>query len=324
MYSVAHARSLPAVLVVCLAPVPVQAAVPACPAPPEDAVAVVPATADFVVGGRPAEIDGERAGQHLLSLAALDLQMGEWQRLRAACFSGSGTGAPVSVSVAGSGTGDFAWVLRGEGVASEVKVACVADWFSRRDEGVAPWSAPHLASGGCIRAYASESPRAIAALSLENHTLILTSASWFGTVLASLEDRELRAKELEESARLVRDPAHSLWAAGTLHRAPGYLSQVPWPDTIRNFGARAHLRKGLSLSIVVETSDFAAATTLAVAQLLPRVFAQWTQRGVPEALLAKIEISRSAELFLARWELDQKELRTLARSIASAVQGGMI
>ena len=85
---------------------------------------------------------------------------------------------------------------------------------------------------------------------------------------------------------------------------------------------RAELNDGFSLRVAVETSDFASAITMAVALELPRIFARWAELGVPKKLLAKLEVSKARELFLARWELDGAELRSLAKSMRGVLSGG--
>lgn len=299
-----------------------EAAVPGCPTPPADAVAFAPAEADFVVSAQLSRLEGQYAGQKLLQLAALDLQIGEWLRLREACFASDAPGAVVELSVVGSASGEFVWLFRGEGVATESKVECVADWFARRDEGIAPWTAADSSLGACIRSYESKSSRAMTAIAVENHTLVIASAGWFDPALMSLQDGQLRATDLNEAAKLARHPSSQIWAAGTLHRAPGYLSQVPWRDTVRNLALRAELSDGLSIRVAAGTSDFAAALTRAVAGNLPRLFAHLVERGVPQSLLGNIEVSRAGELFLARWELDRRKLRSLASTLSGIVLGG--
>ena len=298
------------------------AAIPTCPTPPADAVAVAPAQADFVVAAQLPKLDAQPAGERVLGLAALDLQLGEWLRLRQACFAPDQAGSIQALSVAGDAQGEFVWLLRGEGVSSEGSVACVSDWFARRDEGKLPWLEVQTLGGECVRHYRSASPRKMAAVAMQNHTLALVSAGWFDGVLAALEDGQLRAVDLEEAAKLARHPDAQIWGAGTLHRKAGYLAQVPWRDTIRNLAMRAELSDGMSVRMAAETSDFASALTQAVASELPRLFARWVELGVPKRLLAKLEVSKAGELFLARWELDGGDLRQLANSLRGVLQGG--
>jgi hypothetical protein len=299
-----------------------QAAVPACPPKPTDATLLADSEADFVVSLSLRSLEDSKLGRELLALAALDLQAGEWLRLKKKCFPAGQRGEALELSVAGAANGQFVWTLQGAGVATEAKLACVSDWFSRRDQGVTPWNAARAATGACIRVYRSSSSRGLGALALENHTLVLVSEGWMDAALSGLEGAEPRALDLDEAALLSRDSSAQIWAAATLHRRAGYLSQVPWRDTVRNLALRAELNDGLSVRVAVATSDFAAALTRAVAEELPRVFADWSELGVPHGLLAKLQVSRAAELFLARWELDERELRQLAKAITAGVRGG--
>jgi hypothetical protein len=298
------------------------AAIPTCPAPPADAVAVAPAKADFVIAAQLPKLDAQPAGERVLGLAALDLQLGEWLRLRQACFSPDKAGAIQELSVAGNAAGEFVWLLRGEGVSSEDAVACVSDWFARRDEGKSPWLEVQTLGGECVRHYRSTSDRKMGAVAMQNHTLALVSAGWFDGVLAAIKDGQTRAADLEEAAKLARHPDAQIWGAGTLHREAGYLAQVPWRDTIRNLAMRAELSDGMSVRMAAETSDFGSALTRTVAAELPTLFGKWAELGVPKGLLAKLEVSKARELFLARWELDGRELRQLATSLRGVLQGG--
>ena len=160
------------------------------------------------------------------------------------------------------------------------------------------------------------------AIAVENHALVIASADWFEPVLVSLQDLQLRATDLDEAAKLARHPNSQFWAAGTLHRARGYLSQVPWRDTLRTLALRADLSDGLSIRVAAGTSDFGAGLTRAAALNLPVLFADLVERGIPPSVLGKVEISRISELVVARWDLNKGELRALARAVRGVVVGG--
>ncbi len=314
----------PALFALAVASLPkvAQAEVPTCTASPADAVAIAPADADFVVAVQLQDLSSKSQGQQFLGLAQLDLQLGEWLRLRERCFA-PGSGHEVqSLSVAASESGEFVWLLQGPGVNQQAQLDCMADWFARRDRGVRPWTSVQSAGGECVRHYVATSKRQLSALAVGDQSLALTSSGWSKEVLAALIDGKTRAADLEEAAKLSRHPDAQIWAAGTLHREAGYLAQVPWRDTVRNFALRAELGEGLSLRFAVETSDFARAVTRAVAGELPARIGRWEELGIPRKVMSKLEISTARELFLARWELTRPELQQLALAMKGRLEGG--